>query len=88
MKTIFISYRRNNTAHVVAALADRLSAAFGPGTVFTDVDAIPVGIDFRNALEFAVSQSEIMLVVIGHNWLGSRGDLGIRRIDNPNASCG
>jgi len=48
-----------------------------------DVDAIPMGMDFRNVLEVAVRKADVMLVLIGPTWLTSRSEDG-RRLDNPN----
>src|SRR5262249_55425840 len=61
---------------------DRLQRHFGHGSVFMDVDTIPVGADFRQYLRDAVSQCEILLAIIGEQWLeASQG--GARRLEDP-----
>jgi hypothetical protein len=64
-------------------LAEKLYKEFGKQHVFMDVDAIPMGMDFRNVLEVAVRKADVMLVLIGPTWLTSRSEDG-RRLDNPN----
>ncbi len=52
-----------------------------------DVDRIPFGVDFRKHLDEAVSQCDILLAVIGEDWLEVRFDegprQGQRRLDDP-----
>jgi hypothetical protein len=73
MPHIFISYRRNDSQAVTGRLRDRLAAHYGNEFVFMDVDAIPLGHDFRQFLEKTVLRSEVMLVLIGRRW-----ELGIQ----------
>jgi hypothetical protein len=61
---IYISYRRDDGAQA-GRLADRLVAHFGTDAVFKDVDAIPVGEDFRSALKAEIERSDVVLVLIG-----------------------
>jgi TIR domain len=84
MPLIFVSYRRDDSASIVGRLADKLWEEFGSRQVFMDVDAIPLGMDFRNVLEEAVRKAEVMLVLIGPNWVSSFDHDGLRRLDNPN----
>jgi hypothetical protein len=81
---VFISYRREDTRHVADRIHDRLAAHFGRKTVFKDVDSIPLGFDFRRALEEALEQSGVMLVVIGDRWLNLTDKTGKRRLDDEN----
>ena len=46
--TIFISYRRNDSADVTGRIYDRLVYGFGKETIFKDVDSIPFGVNFRS----------------------------------------
>jgi hypothetical protein len=85
MPTIFISYRRDDSGGHAGRLSDRLKERFGDDRVFMDVDAIDLGSDFRPALQSAVNRCDIMLVVIGRDWLGGADPrTGARRIDDPN----
>jgi formylglycine-generating enzyme required for sulfatase activity len=80
---IFISYRRDDSAGHAGRLFDRLSAHFGDGQVFMDIDHIEPGEDFARAIEKAVGSCEILIALVGRSWLASRDETG-RRIDNPN----
>lgn len=66
---IFISYRRDDGAAFAGRLFDRLSDRFGAERVFMDVDDIEPGRDFVAAIEEAVAESSVLLVVIGKSWL-------------------
>jgi hypothetical protein len=66
---IFLSYRREDTRHMAGRLADRLDLRFGSGTAFMDVDAIEPGADFTNAIAEAVSSCDLLIALIGPNWL-------------------
>src|SRR4051812_45724400 len=81
---VFISYRREDSRHVADRIYDRLTAHFGTGTIFKDVDSIPLGADFRRKLQEAVEQSGVMVVVIGDRWLRLTNKAGQRRLDNEN----
>ncbi len=56
---------------------------FGKKNVFKDVDNIPVGMDFRAVIERALITCDIMLVIIGPDWLNAADAQGKRRFDNP-----
>jgi hypothetical protein len=47
------------------------------------VDSIPLGIDFRQRLEGALSQCRVLLAIVGDHWLGREVAEGKRRIDDP-----
>ena len=78
---VFLSYRRNDSADIVGRIYDRLSEAFGEDNVFRDVDSIPVGADFEQALEAALERSDVLAVVIGPGWLGAKDEYGHHRLD-------
>jgi hypothetical protein len=80
---IFISYRRDDSAGHAGRLFDRLSAHFGADQIFMDIEQIEAGVDFVQAIQDAVGSCEILVVLIGKNWLASRDEAG-RRLDNPN----
>jgi HEPN domain-containing protein len=87
MSKIFMSYRRQDSADVTGRLHDRLETHFGQGAVFIDIDAIPLGLDFRKHLGDAVNQCDVLLAVIGDHWLDARYEnghnKGQRRLDDP-----
>jgi hypothetical protein len=80
---IFISYRRDDSAYVADAIRIRLETEFGPDSIFMDIDSIPLGSDFRSTLTKAVETCDVLLAVIGTNWLGSRPGGNAPRITDP-----
>jgi hypothetical protein len=79
---IFISYRRDDSAGYARALYDRLVQHFSKERVFIDVDAIEPGLPFDEAIQRALDQCEVLLVVIGRHWLDNQKGLG-PRINDP-----
>ena len=83
MPQIFLSYRRSDSAYVAANLSDKLQQHFGRNSVFFDVDTIPLGVDFREYIGNAVGQCDVLLAIIGDQWVRAVDERGNRRIDNP-----
>jgi hypothetical protein len=84
LSKIFISYRRADTAYISSYLYDELSRAFGKSNVFLDVDSIGGGIDYRQAIENALDQCAVLLVLIGPQWATIRdAKSDERRLDQP-----
>ena len=81
--TIFINYRREDSIGTAGRLHDRLAQAFGKNNLFMDVDSIPAGVDFQTYLNNQVAACDVLLVVIGQNWLHSKDESGKRRLDSP-----
>lgn len=82
MDTIFVSYRRDDTAGHAGRLYDRLAERFGEEALFRDIDSIQYGEDFVEALDEAVGSCKAMISVIGPNWLKSEDKRGRRRLEN------
>ena len=80
---IFISYRREETAYPAGWLFDRLSDRFGSDQVFKDVDSIELGDDFVEVITTAVGSCDVLLALIGDQWLTLPDQRGRRRIDDP-----
>ncbi|MFO0940415.1 MAG: toll/interleukin-1 receptor domain-containing protein [Pirellulales bacterium] len=83
MPNIFISYRREESAYVAAALAEKLAERYGKHSVFLDVDNIPIGVDFRQHLHGAISHAHLVLVIIGDSWIDCADENKRRRLDHP-----
>ena len=81
--TIFINYRRDDSAGTAGRLRDRLADAFGPDSLFIDVDNIPPGVDFVGHLSAQVAVCDVFLAIVGPNWLNAIDQAGCRQIDNP-----
>ena len=80
---IFISYRRQDSAYPAGWLYDRLAERFGPDQIFKDVDSIELGDDFVDTITNAVGSCDILLALIGQEWLDIAGADGTRRLDEP-----
>lgn len=83
MPLIFVSYRRDDSAYVAASIKDRLEQHFGRGSVFFDIDTIPLGTDFRQHIASAVGQCDVLLAIVGDRWSTAEDERGNRRLDNP-----
>jgi hypothetical protein len=83
MANIFISYRREDAAAHAGRIYDRLAAHFGKNHVFMDVDTIKPGDDFVEVVEKTVAACDLLIVVIGKQWLGAADKNGRRRLDVP-----
>jgi hypothetical protein len=81
--SVFISYRRQDSADIIGRICDRLVERFGTPDVFKDVDTIPLGVDFRKYLQESVSRCDVLLAIIGKNWLEASNDTGKRCLDDP-----
>ena len=68
-RSVFISYRRDDTKWAVLPLRKRLEAVLGAGTVFHDVVSIAPGVDFRPELAEGIDRADVILVLIGPRWL-------------------
>jgi hypothetical protein len=83
-RTVFISYRRDDSGYAAGRLFDRLSQHFGPDRIFMDIDTIELGDDFVNVIENAVSSCDVVVSIIGSQWLAATNAEGRRRLDDPN----
>ena len=80
---IFISYRRNETAYPAAWLYKQLAKHYGAVRVFKDVDSIPLGDDFVEVITREVGSCDVLLALIGNQWLTTTDEHGRRRLDDP-----
>lgn len=81
---IFLSYRREDTRHLVGRVGDRLMDHFGDERVFVDVDTIEPGLDFAEAIAAAVGSCRVLLALIEDRWLDSTDRKGRRKLDDSN----
>jgi uracil-DNA glycosylase family 4 len=84
MSRIFISYRRVDSEGYVGRLYDHLIQHFDPQDIFMDVTSIEPGADFIQELDDAVAGCDILIAVIGPQWLTAADEGGERRIDQWN----
>lgn len=71
MPKIFLSYRRQDSPAHAGRLYDRLIDEFGSDQVFMDIDAIELGVDFVNRINESVGACDVLLALIGPDWLAS-----------------
>ena len=83
MTNIFISYRREDSSGHAGRLYDKLSAHFGQNAVFMDINAIEPGMDFVEVIENAVGACDILIAIIGRQWLTIQDAFGRKRLGNP-----
>lgn len=84
MRSMFISYRRDDSQLSCDRIYGYLAPIFGVKQVFRDLDAIAGGTNFHTAIEQALSTCKVLLVVIGPTWTTITDASGHRRLDDPN----
>ena len=70
MSKIAISYRREDSMDITGRIFDRLVGCYGREAVFRDIDNISPGRDFRKHLKKIIGDADILIVVVGPNWMG------------------
>jgi hypothetical protein len=83
MASIFISYRREDTAPYAGRLIDRLAREFSDGQVFMDIDNIEPGDDFVEVIDERLATCNVVIALIGREWLRCKDKAGQRRVDQP-----
>jgi formylglycine-generating enzyme required for sulfatase activity len=78
---IFISYRRDDDPAAARGIYDGVSAHFGKANVYFDLSSLQAGLDFREQIDEMVALCNVMLVVIGDDWL-QLDDSGRSRLEN------
>src|SRR5262245_8502554 len=81
MSRIIISYRRADSAAISGRIFDRLASHYGDDAVFMDIDKIPFGTDFRDHIREVLAGGDILLAIIGPDWLGKASDGTSRVMD-------
>jgi hypothetical protein len=84
VRSVFLSYRRDDSLDATHRLYETLSDRLGAGVVLMDLDGIPPGADFQHFINAAVSGCQIFLVIIGNHWANALDEQGSRRLDQPN----
>ncbi len=79
---VFISYRRVGTAGYAGRLYDALAERFGEDRVFMDVEMEP-GVDFVDTIVRVVGACDVLLVVIGPEWLAPAKGAKQSRLADP-----
>ena len=79
--SIFISYRRTDTPDAAGVLYDALASNYGEPNVFMDVELQP-GTRYAEVIMERVQSSDVLIALIGPNWLTASDEDG-RRLDDP-----
>lgn len=79
---IFVSYRRTDAPAHAGRLTDRLIDHFGQGSVYMDVGSTPVGSDYAVVIKQQLNSCDVLIAVIGPNWLDADLD-GEPRLARP-----
>ena len=81
-RRIFLSYRRDDCAVHAGRLAENLRHGSGD-EVFLDIDTVSLGENFVKRIEREIGQCDLVLVMIGDDWLTLAGADGRPRIFDP-----
>ena len=84
MTRIFISYRRTDSAAYAGRLFDRLRKHFGDAEVFMDLEGIEPGAEFGKVIAEKARAAEVLIALIGRNWLTLANVGSACRLDDPN----
>ncbi|WP_086132975.1 toll/interleukin-1 receptor domain-containing protein [Methylocaldum sp. SAD2] len=60
-----------------------MRARFGAANVFRDLDTIPPGEEFERLITETLAQCDVLLALIGREWLAAADVNGRRRLDDP-----
>ncbi|MEU8126312.1 TIR domain-containing protein [Micromonospora sp. NPDC049049] len=83
MTGVFINYRTGDASYAVDLIDQRLCREFGAGQIFRDRRSMRPGTDFPPELSRQLKRSNVLLALIGPNWLTISDSSGARRLDNP-----
>jgi hypothetical protein len=80
---VFISYRREDSNYQARMVHEAFSRVLPREHIFMDVDLITFGADFCKILRDRVDECEVLLALIGPNWLNATDPKTKgRRLDN------
>lgn len=85
MAKIFISYRRSDSHWAAHEIFERLKkiARKSRDKIFIDLESIKPGEDFVKSIERNVKTCDVLVAIIGPNWINASHDGGGRRLDDP-----
>jgi hypothetical protein len=83
MGGVFVNYRKGDGEWAAKLITQELSAQLGPDQVFFASRSILPGADFVRDIEHRVAGSDILLAVIGAQWLEATDRSGKRKLDSP-----
>ena len=81
MAGIFVSYRRDDSRDIAGRLVDRLRRDYSDEQLFLDIDGIPAGTNFETVLAERLKACDVLLAMIGPQWVNAKDASGKRRLD-------
>ncbi len=81
--SVFISYRRHDSAPYARSLHERLIGSFRSERIFMDIADIDPGDNFARRIDQALDVVDAVIVLIGDRWLSVTKDGGRPRIEDP-----
>ena len=81
--TVFVSYRRSDSPSAARQIADALRARFGADGVFFDTRDLRPGTDWHREIEDRVRAADVIVAVIGPQWVAIADERGRRRVLQP-----
>jgi TIR domain/SIR2-like domain len=81
--TVFVSYRRSDSPSAARQIADALRARFGADSVFFDTRDLRPGTDWHRDIEDRVRAADVVVAVIGPQWVAIADERGRRRVIQP-----
>lgn len=84
MPTVFLNYRHSDSAGWAGHLDDSLKRLLPPSVKIVRDVYIPPGVDFERYIDDAVAKCDLMIALIGPQWLDARDSEGNARFDAPN----
>jgi hypothetical protein len=82
LPSFFVSYRREDSGVWARLIANYLGSEVGEDRVFLDVDDINPGSVFGRALRDGLNECDVLLALIGPQWLNAQKN-GRFRLDDP-----
>lgn len=83
MAGVFINYRTRDGHWAARLIFEALTKRFGAHLVFLASESIKPGDDFAQEIERRLANTDVLLAILGVDWLAASDDSG-RRIDDPN----
>jgi hypothetical protein len=83
MAKVFISYRRDDSKWPALLIHERLKVIFGGNVLFFDVATLDPGDEFEERIMETLNQIDVLIAIIGTEWLTITQDSKKRRLDNP-----
>jgi hypothetical protein len=83
MRSIFVSYRHDDSFANAKLLVEHLGRWLPDADIFIDESGIEAGAEWRATLQKTLDEAQAVLVVIGPRWTTMATQMGLRRLDDP-----